>query len=284
MIGYVRPETPDLLIRDFTAYRAIYCGLCKSIGRRCGQIPRTAVTYDMTFLSLILLALSTEALAVKQESCVLNPLKKKPVLASSPVLEFAADLSCLLAFYSARDDAADDRPVRGRLKALLFRPSARKVMARHPELNTSIREALGRLSQLERGDSVEETADCFGSILKMIFLSGFSLLKREDESGVMALLLGDAGQALGRWIYLMDAVDDLERDRKKGNPNHFLAMTRDEALVSARSLLIEAEETVDRNLALLSYEQLGGLAYIIVTIGLPATRQRVLAGERLPAL
>ena len=283
MFGYVRPEKPDLLIRDFTAYKAIYCGLCKTIGRRCGQVPRAAVTYDMTFLSLLLLALSPRPLALKLESCVLNPLKKKPVAESDPVLEYAADLTCLLAFYSAKDDAADDRPVRGRMAAFLFAPSAGKAGRRHPELNTWIKEKLDHLNRSEREGCLEETAACFGAILKRIVLEGYALLKREDDQ-VSALLLGDAADALGRWVYLLDAIDDLEHDRKKGNANHFLSMPEKEALSLAQALLIEAEARVDRNLALLPYEQMGRLVYNIVTIGLPATRQRILAGERLPAL
>lgn len=283
MFGYVRPEKPDLLIRDFTVYKAVYCGLCKSIGRRCGQIPRAAVTYDMTFLSLLLLALSPERITLNQESCVLNPFRKKPVAGSDPVLEFAADLSCLLAFYSAKDDAADDRPVRGRIATLLFSRSAGKVMRRYPELNAWIKEKLVRLNQLEKGDSIDETAACFGAILKRILLEGFALVQREDDE-VTALLLGEAAEALGRWVYLLDAIDDLELDGQKGNTNHFLALPKDEALLSAETKLIEAEAAVDRNLALLTYEQWGGLVYNIVTIGLPATRQRILAGEQLPAL
>ncbi|NLA95523.1 MAG: hypothetical protein GX838_01585 [Clostridiaceae bacterium] len=283
MFGYVRPEKPDLLIRDFTVYKAVYCGLCKSIGRRCGQIPRAAVTYDMTFLSLLLLALSPERITLNQESCVLNPFRKKPVAGSDPVLEFAADLSCLLAFYSAKDDAADDRPVRGRIATLLFSRSAGKVMRRYPELNAWIKEKLVRLNQLEKGDSIDETAACFGAILKRILLEGFALVQREDDE-VTALLLGEAAEALGRWVYLLDAIDDLELDGQKGNTNHFLALPKDEALLSAETKLIEAEAAVDSNLALLTYEQWGGLVYNIVTIGLPATRQRILAGEQLPAL
>ncbi len=284
MFGYVRPEKPDLLIRDFTAYKAIYCGLCKTIGRRCGQIPRAAVTYDMTFLSLLLLALSPQPLDLSLESCVLNPLKKKPVAGSCPVLDFAADLSCLLAFYSAKDDAADERPIRGRMATLLLARAARKAGRRHPELNTWIREKLELMKQSEQQDSLDETAALFGAMLKRIFLEGINLLQREDDQGVTALLLGDAAEALGRWVYLLDAIDDLEYDRKKRNRNHFLAMSEKEALMTARTLLIEAEEQVDRNLALLTYEQLGGLVYNIVTVGLPATRRRVLAGERLPVL
>ena len=284
MFGYVRPEKPDLLMRDFAVYKSIYCGLCKAIGRRCGQIPRAAVTYDMTFFSLLLLALSPEALAIGEEGCVLNPVKKKPVMVSNPILEYAADLSCLLAWYSARDDAADDRPIRGREMTLLFSRSARKVIRRRSALNERIRLELERLNQAEQGDSIERTAACFGSLLKYVLQEGYTLLPDSEDDGVSVLLLGDAAEALGRWVYLRDAVDDRERDLAKGNRNHLLAMDPGEARLLAEALLVEAEAIIDRNLALVDYERWGGRVYNLVTAGLPATRQRAMAGELLPAL
>ena len=285
MFGYVRPEKPDLLMRDFAAYKAVYCGLCKTIGSSCGQIPRLAVTYDMTFLSILLLALSPDSLEINQEGCILNPLKKKPVMVTEPVLEYAADLSCIFAWYSARDDARDEKPVRGRIQAALFSRSARKAIRRRPQISQKIEKDLLNLARLEKEPDPNLAADCFGSILKEVFLEGFDLVTRDREDReVTRLLLGDAAWALGRWVYLVDAADDLEEDRKKGSPNPLAALADQEGRDLAEKLLIQAEEAVDRNLALLAYEQLSGLVYNIVTIGLPATRQRVLAGQPLPAL
>lgn len=285
MFGYVRPEKPDLLIRDFTAYKAIYCGLCKALGRRSGQIPRTAVTYDMTFLALLLLALAPQEPAIGEESCILNPLKKRPVLETHPVLDYAADLTVILAYYSAKDDAADEKPLRGRLLAGLFSRPAGRARRRHADLDRLIRQQLGRIDSLQKGDQPLEAAQAFGDLLKAVFGKGFEKLGRQDEDDDLTLhLLEEAGSALGRWVYLMDAIDDLAADRKAGNPNPFLALSDEEARLQARDLLLEAEEALDRHLALVSYERLGQLVYNIVTLGIPATRRRILAGERLPAL
>lgn len=285
MFGYVRPEKPDLLIRDFTAYKAVYCGLCKAIGRRSGQLPRTAVTYDMTFLALVLLALAPQEPGVGEEACILNPLKKKPVMEAHPALDFAADMTALLAYYSAKDDAADDKPLRGRLQAAVFSPSARRAAGRHKDLDARIRQELSLLASLERSDRPLEAADAFGRLLAAVFREGYLTLERPlDDEGLTSYLLEEAGSALGRWIYLMDAIDDLEGDRKAKNPNPFLALSLEEARREAEILLVEAEETVDRYLALVSYERLGQLVYNIVSAGMPATRRRVLTGDRLPVL
>ena len=285
MFGYVRIEKPDLLIRDFTLYKSIYCGLCKAIGRRCGQIPRGAVTYDMTFLSLLLLSLAPEDPSLNDESCVLNPVKKKPVMASHPILDYTADLSCLLAYYSAQDDAMDDKPVMGRITASLFSRSARRVRRRYPALDAAIASELCRINQLEKKESPKVVAESFGLILRALMREGYALLNRQDEhKDVYATLLDEAAKSLGEWVYILDAIDDLEEDRRAKNHNPFLAMTKEEALVKGEQMLMQCEETIDRHLALIDYERFGAIVYNIVTIGLPATRRRILNGEKLPAL
>ncbi|HHX30604.1 MAG TPA: hypothetical protein GX720_05190 [Clostridiaceae bacterium] len=285
MFGYVRPEKADLLIRDFTAYKAVYCGLCKSIGRRAGQIPRTAVTYDMTFFALLLLSLDSRPFETGEESCILNPLKKKSVAASHPVLDYAADVSSLLAYQSALDDLQDGRPVKGRLLAGLFIRAARKARKNLPELNDKLEAELAALYQAEKGESPFLAADIFGRILEEIMAGGLRVTEtgEEDRDLLLALLLPAAG-ALGRWVYLIDAIHDREQDGKAGLPNPFSGMSEEEARLLAKELLIKEEETVDRHLALLTYRRFGALVYNIVSLGLPGVRIRILAGEALPAL
>lgn len=274
-----------MLIRDFTAYKAVYCGLCKSIGRRAGQIPRTAVTYDMTFFALLLLSLDSRPFETREESCILNPLKKKSVAASHPVLDYAADVSSLLAYQSALDDLQDGRPVKGRLLAGLFTRAARKARKNLPELNDKLEAELAALYKAEKGGSPFLAADIFGRILEGIMAGGLRVTEtvEEDRDLLLALLL-PAARALGRWVYLIDAIHDREQDEKAGLPNPFKGMPEEEARLLAKELLIKEEETVDRHLALLTYQRFGALVYNVVSLGLPGVRIRILAGEALPAL
>ena len=115
----------------------------------------------MTFLSLLLLAFSTVEPVIVREACILNPVKKKPV-AAHPLLDYAADLSCLLAYESSRDDARDDKPVRGRLVSSLFYRSARKAAEARPSAAQIVSEGLERLSAMEEGPPSLDAADCFG--------------------------------------------------------------------------------------------------------------------------
>ncbi len=144
---------------------------------------------------------------------------------------------------------------------------------------------LAALNERESSDRPLEAASCFGEILRALFRQGFLCLGREDpDSDPTPHLLEEAAWALGRWVYLLDAIHDLEADRKAGSRNPFAGLPAEEARRLAAPLLIEAEERVDRHLALLTYERFGELVYNIVVVGMPATRNRVLSGERLPPL
>lgn len=296
MFGYVRPEKPELLMRDFASYKAVYCGLCKAIGRRGGQIPRVTVTYDMTFLAILLLAFAPDCPEFEEESCILNPIKKRPMVSSHRVLDFAADLSCLLAYYSAKDDAADEKPIRGRAMSVLLARSAKKASKQRPQLAAVIRAKLTELDLWERSDTPLEAADSFGGILEAIFREGYAVACQSPDGGtgpqqvsgtedeLYQMMLGQAGKALGRWVYFIDAMDDLSRDLETDSRNPFGKLSNVEAQSLALSLLTEAEEAVDRNLALLTYKRFDALVYNVVMIGIPATRRRILAGESLPVI
>lgn len=279
MFGYVRPEKPELLVRDFTAYKSIYCGLCKALGRRSGLLSRLSVSYDMTFLALVLLALSEDEPAVGEEGCILNPLKKKAVAGDHPAIDYAADMTVVLAYLSALDDIADEHPVRGRaVRGALARPF-RAARARHADLVATIEDALDVLADVQT-TSWEAAAGAFGAVLRAVMEGGVD--RALDGDDFLKTMLGTAGEALGRWVYTIDAVDDLERDRTSGVANPLGAMTASERATRVAAALEDDEATVDRHLALLPYVRFGPLVYNIVVLGMPATRRRVWAGEALP--
>ena len=126
MFGYIRPVKEELKIREFTRYRSIYCGLCKEIKTKYGNIPRLTLTYDMTFFTLLGISLSENDGTIKMESCFLNPMKKKQVMKNHKFLELAAALSVLLAQVKISDDYIDSK-IPGKkagqgIKSLAFKP------------------------------------------------------------------------------------------------------------------------------------------------------------------
>ncbi|MDD2426833.1 MAG: DUF5685 family protein [Eubacteriales bacterium] len=283
MFGYVRPEKELLLMRDFTRYRSVYCGLCKTIKERYGNLQRSVVTYDMTFLALLLLSLSLEDSEIVQEGCVLNPLKKKPISKHHAALDFAADSSIILAYYSALDNARDERPFLGRAQSLLLRRSGRKASRLYPDLSANIAASLRELNDIEKGDYDPSAADIFGRLLAELFAEGARLLDHPDRD-MLIRVLPEVGFALGKWIYLMDAFDDREDDLHNKQWNPLLKFSEPDSRIFVEEKLKECEEEVDRLLALLPYQRDGAIVGNVATIGLSRTRERILAGVELPRL
>lgn len=283
MFGYVRPEKELLLMRDFNRYRSIYCGLCKTIKERYGNLPRLTVTYDMTFLATLLLSLSREDSEIVREGCLLNPMTKKAISKNHPALDFAADGSIILAYYSALDNAQDEKPVKGRFQSLLLKRSGEKVRRLHPELSVKIEVILQELSEIEKGDYDPAAADIFGRLLAEVFAEGARLLDHPDRE-LLIRVLPDVGFALGKWIYLLDAFDDREDDLHNKQWNPLLKFSEPDSRIFAEETLRGCEEEVDRLLALLPYLRDGSIIGNIATIGLVRTRERVLAGIELPRI
>ena len=215
MFGYVRPVREELKCRDFDLYKATYCGLCGAMRRRYGFLAPMFLNYDFTFLALLLEA-PEERFTPCRGRCHANPLVKKPMCPASEALDAAADESVVLTWWQLRDKARDSGFWKGlpaRVLALLLRPACRKAARRRPEFDRAVRESLEKLSALEKEQcpSMDRAADTFAVLLQAAApVTG-------DEARDRAL--GQLLYHLGRWIYLIDAQDDLEQDRASGNYN-----------------------------------------------------------------
>ncbi len=283
MFGYVRPLKAELLMKEFTRFRAAYCGLCKQISEQYGQIPRMSVSYDLTFLSLLLISLSSDDAQVELESCILNPLKKKPILKDHKALEFCADMSILLTWLKAKDDTGDEKKIKGVIMSAALRRSGLKAKRLYPKLSEKMALLLKELNLAEKGKPSLIPADIFGSILAEIFSSAVAAVLSE-LTPEFAAALTDSGKNLGRWTYLIDAIDDYEHDTHNNEWNPFSGLSLEQARKEANQFLIEEEIKLDRTFALLPYERDGSIIYNVVVLGLPSVRDIVIQGEKLEKL
>ena len=277
MFGYVRPLKPELLVREFTRYRSVYCGICRQIGHDYGQLPRLAVNYDLTLLALLLLSLTDWQPSDQPSACVLNPLVKKPMVHGGKVIELCAGLTVLLAWHQAADRVRDDRSWRGRLLQIAFSRAYRRARRRFPIYERIIGRELAELSRLESGPPDPSAATVFGRLLQQIFLEAASLAV-SDESVRQAV--GLVGRDLGQWIFILDAIDDWAGDCDNGSWNPYGLLDKDAAYRQAVAGMEALELSLDRTAALLPYCRDGGLMANIVTQGLPAMRTRVLSGQK----
>ena len=216
MFGYVTIYRKGLDEAALDRYQAYYCGLCQALGQRYGAAGQMTLSFDMAFVAILLSALYDPDTAFGAGRCPPHPFKPRP-RADNPFLHYAADMTVVLAYYNFLDDWQDDRrraSLRHAQKLESYLPAIRE---RWPRQCGAVRDQLQALNALESAASHDLDALCraFGTLLGSIFA---------PRADAWAPVLDAMGRALGGFIYLMDAYDDLEKDRKKGRYNALQAL------------------------------------------------------------
>ena len=210
MFGYVKVYQPELKMGEFEHYRGVYCALCKQLGRRYGFLARMTLSYDFTFLALFYMALSDDCPGFKRERCAFNPLKKRTCCCDSPALEDAADAAALLVYYKTRDTIADSGFWKGLMARCLlpFAASGRKKAAREkPEMEAVMADSMRRQAELERAGTLSIDAAAEPTARMLAYLAGLAGRDEREKR-----ILDRFGYCLGRWIYLIDAIDDIDEN------------------------------------------------------------------------
>lgn len=215
MFGYVTVSKNQLTEDEYSTFCAYYCGVCKATGKKASQLCRMGLSYDITFLAIVLSALSADASEVFEERCIAHPIKRRGVIKSDDTADYAASVGVLLTYLKMADDWQDERSVKALIGMAAMFMGYRRVKRHYPAVLDKIKKQLDALSMLEKQHcrSVDETADCFAKILKILFVPDFCT----DEK--LRRALAWFGYNLGRWIYIIDAFNDLEDDIKSGAYN-----------------------------------------------------------------
>ena len=218
MFGYIRPLVGEMKVRENEMFRAVYCGLCRSMGKHTGCASRMTLSYDFVFLAFFRPALTQTDFIPEAHRCAVHPVKKRMFARDNDVLRYCACAAALLTHAKLRDDLSDERGAR-LLAAQSLRPAAAAMRRRvqdMDELEMCITAHLNRLGELEKArcDSLDETAACFGALLGDICACGLD--------GLEARIAREAGEAVGRFIYMADAADDAADDAGKNRYNPIL--------------------------------------------------------------
>lgn len=215
MFGYITINKDELKIRDYHTYRGYYCGLCRALGSRYGQLSRLTLTYDMTFLIVLLTGLYESQTSESQKRCLLHPGSRHLTL-QNEFTEYAADMNILLTYYNLQDDWTDEKKLSSLTMAAALKKSCSSITNRYPAQAAAIKQYMERLSACEKAQVTElDTAAGYtGEMLGEIFAC------RDDE---WADSLRKIGFYLGKLIYLYDAFEDLYKDAETGNYNPLLA-------------------------------------------------------------
>ena len=220
MFGYIMPDKPELKVKEYELFRGYYCGLCKSMGRSFGTLSRFALNYDSVFLGLLLSSVHNEVPVLKKESCIANPLKRKWIVKDSRHIDFAADINVLLTYYKLRDNIRDEGGLLPRLTQLAFRRGYKNAASRNKPLDGIIAASIKSQVQLEeqKCTSMDKAAEPFANMLSQLFAAGY---KGDDQA--IPRILGWTGYNLGKWVYIIDAYDDIEKDIVSGSYNPLLS-------------------------------------------------------------
>lgn len=214
MFGYVIVNKPELKIKDFDMYQSFYCGLCNKLHEHYGRFGQLSLNFDMTFLSLVLSGLYEPENELVEERCIMHPLRKHCARMNS-YMEYAADMTILLTYLKCEDDWQDDHKLQAQAMKHALEAKYQQVKNRYPQKVEHIRQALAKNgeSELAQEINLDKMASYTGIMLGEIFAY------QADEWKAKLYQMGDY---LGRFIYLMDAYDDLQEDKEKGEFNPLL--------------------------------------------------------------
>ena len=216
MFGYVSANASELTKEQKSRYNAIYCGICRRIRLQSGNVARLGLSYDMAFLAALLMSLYEPEEETGGRACMLHPVNPRAWV-DNRFIQYAADMNVALAYYNFLDDWEDDKKYSAKLMADAFSRHLPEIENRYPRQCEAIRRCIRQLAELEKTGCAnpDEPAACFGELMAELFTY---------EEDLWAPTLRQMGESLGRFIYLLDAALDYNKDRKKGKYNPYLAM------------------------------------------------------------
>ena len=215
MLGVMTIRKEELRFREYDRYQGFYCGLCRAIGGRCGSACRLALSFEMTFLAMLLTALYETETGEEKRGCALHPFGKRSML-SNEAIDYCADLSALISYYDLRDGWEDERRAFHLAASALLKSAAKRAGEALPRKRAAVENYVAALHEVERrrDENLDAAANLTGEAMAELFAMRSDVYERD---------LREMGFYLGKFIYLCDSYEDLERDEKKGSYNPLLS-------------------------------------------------------------
>ena len=258
MYGYIIPDKPNMFFKDYALFRAFYCGMCAALKSECGQRSRLTVNYDTAFIT----ALFHSYLEIKPEykkiKCAPHPFKSRVIAVKNPLIKKLAALNVLTAYYKLTDDINDTKSLKKKLARASLKKAYKKAKKILPEADAVIAVNYNALRVLEKENcaSIDRAADCTASMMRDCAKILVGEERGKDEKPPEAL--GGLFYNLGRYIYLLDALDDIDEDSRKKcynpfiaaygdytNKNEFVAKHRDEIAFAVNSSIAAVNANYD---------------------------------------
>ncbi len=272
MFGYIRAYKPEMRIKEYELYKAVYCSLCRELGKSYGLFARFTLSYDFTFLSILSMSLNDKCCSTSSKRCAFNAAKKCTYVDDVSELEFTAATAMIMLYYKLLDNIQDEKGVK-KLSYMILKPlfsSARKkAAAKFPETDAVVADYIDKQQKLEAelcddlDTAAEPTAECMSKIL--MTLSDDANAKR---------CLSRVGYAIGRYIYILDAATDLEEDIKQGkyNPLKGKNLSKEDVAFQLNICICEAAKAYE----LIDIKKLKNILDNLLYLGLEETYKKEL--------
>ena len=282
MFGYVRPYKPDLLVKEYDAYKSVYCGLCKSLGKNFSFSSRLFLSYDATFLSILKMSIKKSNMKFFKKHCVVNPTKQCLFCeCDDNIYSFSGAISIIMSYYKIKDNILDSNLLKKGLSyfsiPIIIR-GYKKAKAVYPQVEKIACDFHKEQIEVENDSSsgIDVSALPTANALSKIF-SMIASNKNEER------ILSSIGFFMGRWIYLIDAADDIDKDIKNKNFNPFVnelikrkGMQRNEVNKYCNDVLNQTISQIILSFNLLNLSDFDGILHNIIFKGMPMMQKQIL--------
>ncbi len=217
MFGYVRAAKPELRIKEYELYKAVYCSLCRELGKSYGILSRFTLSYDFTFLALLEMALKENCSGVKKGRCVFNPLKRCNYCRDKDSFDMPSAAAIIMLYYKLKDNLKDEKGIKKLGFALLlpvFSRAHKKAAAKYPGIEKTVFGYIEAQNAVEAENcaQIDHAADPTARALA-------DILTYCSDDPSQKRILERIGYCLGRYIYILDAACDYSDDIKKNSYN-----------------------------------------------------------------
>ena len=220
MFGYVLINKEELKFKEYDVYKSYYCGLCQTLNNRSGRFAQLTLNYDMTFLQLLLTGLYEPKTKLENFRCKIHPFKKS-IKRRNEITDYIADMNLFLAYLNCIDDWEDEKKLSRKIYTIIVKNKVKKIKKQYPEKTAKLEAILKKSSEYEKKKEhdIDKISSYSGELMSELFLY------KEDE---WKQTLSRMGFFLGKYIYIIDAYEDIEKDLKQGNYNPFSEIYQNE--------------------------------------------------------
>ncbi len=269
MFGYVKIYKPELKVLEYEKYKAVYCSLCKKSGKLYGHLIRMTLSYDFTFLAALLLSVNCDNVSFKKGKCIYNPLKKCSFTcdcsSADEIYNYVSAVAVIMLYFKCCDDLRDGKKIKALLLKAIIKRKYKKATLKYPQLCAIMKEMNNAQVLIEASaPNIDAAADPTAVALAKIFENAVGESKKR--------ICYRIGYCVGKWVYMADALDDLEADVRSNNFNPLKNVNLNDVVANLNVCSNEAGASFE----LLDNNQFSNIIKNILYLGMPNEIKRII--------